>query len=350
MIKEAMLYEKGEDEKLKCNVCAHHCTIAESRYGICRTRQNRAGKLYTLIYSSVSSAHVDAIEKKPLYHFFPGSLAFSLGTVSCNFKCKHCQNFEISHASVRERDIDAHTVDMSPEEAVRRAKDSGCDSISWTYNEPTIWFEYTYDCARIAKKAGLYTVYVTNGYISEDALNEISPFLDAANVDVKAFSEDFYKNISGAKLEPVLDTCRRMYEKKIHLELTYLIIPRHNDTDAEIKNFSSWVVDLNPSIPVHFSRFYPMHLMLDVPPTPVETLERAHDIAKEAGVEYVYIGNVYGHKYENTFCPECETLLIERKGYNIRKIISQPRCPEPSCGKEINIRLAPRMHSFRQPV
>jgi pyruvate formate lyase activating enzyme len=287
----------------------------------------------------MSSTHVDPIEKKPLYHFFPGSLAFSMGTVSCNFKCKHCQNFEISRASVSERDIDAHTEEMTPEEAVRRAKDSGCDGISWTYNEPTIWFEYTYDCARIAKKEGLYTVYVTNGYISEDALNEISPFLDAANVDVKAFSDDFYKKISGARLEPVLDTCRRMYEQKIHLELTYLIIPGHNDTDEEIKNFASWVVDLNPSIPVHFSRFYPMHLMIDVPPTKVETLENAHDIAKEAGVEYVYLGNVYGHKYENTFCPKCGTLLIERTGYNLQKRISQPKCPNPACGKDINIRL-----------
>jgi pyruvate formate lyase activating enzyme len=331
-LKEAMLYEK-EDAKVRCNICAHHCRITENGYGVCRTRQNIDGKLYTLIYSSVSSSHVDPIEKKPLYHFFPGTLVFSLGTISCNFRCKHCQNWSISTAKVGE----VYTMEMPPEEAIRQTKKSGCDGIAWTYNEPTIWFEYTYDSAKLAKREGFYTVYVTNGYISEDALNEIAPFLDAANVDVKAFSDSFYKKISGAKLEPVLETCERMQEKKIHLELTYLIIPGYNDSEEEIKKFSEWAVDLNALIPVHFSAFYPAHLMLDVPPTSIETLEMAHGIAKEAGVEYVYLGNVPGHEYENTFCPECGELLIERTGYHVRKRISKPTCPE--CGRSINIRL-----------
>jgi pyruvate formate lyase activating enzyme len=333
-LKEAMLSEK-EDAEVKCNICAHHCSIAEDKYGICRTRQNIGGKLYTHIYGSVSSAHVDPIEKKPLYHFFPGSLIFSLGTISCNFRCKHCQNSSISRAEVG----DVYTMEMLPEEAISRAKNSGCKGIAWTYNEPTIWFEYTYDCAKLAKKEGLYTVYVTNGYLSEDALNEIAPFLDAANVDVKAFNEDFYKKICGAKLDPVLKTCERMKEKDIHLELTYLIIPGYNDGEEEIKRFSEWVVNLSASIPVHFSRFYPAHLMMDVPPTRVETLEKAHEIAKEAGVEYVYLGNVPGHEYENTFCPDCGELLIERTSYHIRKRISKPRCPRPGCGRSINMRL-----------
>jgi len=331
-LKEAMLYEK-EDAKVRCNICAHHCRITENGYGVCRTRQNIDGKLYTLIYSSVSSAHVDPIEKKPLYHFFPGTLVFSLGTISCNFRCKHCQNWSISTAKVGE----VYTTEMPPEEAIRQTKKSGCDGIAWTYNEPTIWFEYTYDSAKLAKREELYTIYVTNGYISEDALNEIAPFLDAANVDVKAFSDSFYKKISGAKLEPVLETCERMQEKKIHLELTYLIIPGYNDSEEEIKKFSEWVVDLNASAPVHFSAFYPAHLMLDVPPTSIETLEMAHGIAKEAGLEYVYLGNVPGHEYENTFCPDCGELLIERTGYHVRKRISKPECPE--CGRSINIRL-----------
>jgi pyruvate formate lyase activating enzyme len=281
----------------------------------------------------VSSSHVDPIEKKPLYHFFPGTLVFSLGTISCNFRCKHCQNWSISTAKVGE----VYTTEMPPEEAIRQTKKSGCDGIAWTYNEPTIWFEYTYDSAKLAKREGFYTVYVTNGYISEEALNEIAPFLDAANVDVKAFSDSFYKKISGAKLEPVLETCERMLEKKIHLELTYLVIPGYNDSEEEIKKFSEWAVDLNASIPVHFSAFYPAHLMLDVPPTSIETLEMAHGIAKEAGLEYVYLGNVPGHEYENTFCPECGELLIERTGYHVRKRISKPECPE--CGRSITIRL-----------
>jgi pyruvate formate lyase activating enzyme len=331
-LKEAMLYEK-EDAKVRCNICAHHCHITENGYGVCRTRQNIDGKLFTLIYSSVSSSHVDPIEKKPLYHFFPGALVFSLGTVSCNFRCKHCQNWNISAAKVGE----VYTLEMPPEEAIRQTKKSGCDGIAWTYNEPTIWFEYTYDSAKLAKRDGLYTVYVTNGYISEEALNEIAPFLDAANVDVKAFSDSFYKKISGAKLEPVLETCERMQEKKIHLELTYLVIPGYNDSEEEIKKFSEWAVDLNASTPVHFSAFYPAHLMLDVPPTGIETLEMAHGIAKEAGLEYVYLGNVPGHEYENTFCPECGELLIERTGYHVRKRISKPECPE--CGRSINVRL-----------
>ncbi|RZN34828.1 MAG: AmmeMemoRadiSam system radical SAM enzyme [Methanophagales archaeon ANME-1-THS] len=331
-VREAMLYTT-EDTRVQCAICAHQCSIAENSYGVCRTRQNRDGKLYTLIYSSVSSAHADPIEKKPLYHFFPGSFVFSLGTISCNFRCKHCQNWSISTARVGE----FHMIELSPEEAVRRARALRCDGIAWTYNEPTIWFEYTYDSAKLAKQAGLYTVYVTNGYISEVALNELAPFLDAANVDVKSFSDSFYQNVSGARLQPVLETCERMQEKQIHLELTYLIIPGYNDDAEEIKKFADWVVGLNNSIPVHFSRFYPMHRMLDVPPTSLETLEKVHDIAKEAGVEYVYLGNVPGHEYEHTFCPDCGTVLIERTGYQVRTRISKPACP--ACGRRIQIRL-----------
>jgi pyruvate formate lyase activating enzyme len=281
----------------------------------------------------VSSAHADPIEKKPLYHFFPGSFVFSLGTISCNFRCKHCQNWSISTAKVGE----FHMIDLPPEEAVRRARALRCDGIAWTYNEPTIWFEYTYDSAKLAKRAGLYTVYVTNGYISEVALTELAPFLDAANVDVKSFSDSFYKHVSGARLQPVLETCERMLEKQIHIELTYLIIPGYNDNAEEIKKFADWLVSLNASIPVHFSRFYPMHRMLDVPPTSLETLENAHDIAKEAGVEYVYLGNIPGHRYKHTLCPACGEILIERTGYQVRKRISKPECP--ACGRLINIQL-----------
>ncbi len=329
-IREAMLYA-CEDEKVRCDVCAHHCLIPEGGFGLCRTRQNVEGKLYTLIYAEASSVNADPIEKKPLYHFYPGSYAFSLGTISCNFHCKHCQNWAISAAQVG----DIPTVEITPEESIRRAKQNRCDGIAWTYNEPTIWFEYTYDSARLAKREGLYTVYVTNGYISESALNEIAPFLDAASVDVKAFSDSFYKRVCGARLEPVLATCERMLEKRIHIELVYLIIPEYNDSTEELKRFADWVVELNATIPVHFSRFYPAYKMLDVPPTSIECLERAYEIAKEAGVEYVYLGNVPGHTYENTYCPECGELLIQRMNYRVKSRIRSRECP--ACGRAINI-------------
>ena len=333
-LREAMLYKRENENvnaKVRCNVCAHQCLIPEDGFGICRTRQNRAGKLYTLIYAEASSFNADPVEKKPLYHFYPGSYVFSLGTISCNFHCKHCQNWSISTA----RPGDIQTFTISPEEAVRRAKQAHCNGIAWTYNEPTIWFEYTYDCAKLAKAEGLYTVYVTNGYISEEALNEIAPFLDAVNVDVKAFSDSFYKRVCGARLEPVLETCKRVLDKQIHLELTYLIIPGYNDTREEIRQFADWVARLSTAIPLHFSRFYPAHLMLDVPPTRTETLEMAHELAKDAGIEYVYLGNIPGHQYENTYCPGCGELLILRMDYRVKRRIRSPRCP--ACGRDINI-------------
>ncbi len=328
--KEAMLYTR-EDTKVRCNVCAHRCLIPEDGFGICRTRQNIKGKLYTLIYAEASSVNADPIEKKPLYHFYPGSYAFSLGTISCNFQCRHCQNWSISTARVG----DIPTFEITPEESVWRAKQNRCEGIAWTYNEPVIWFEYTYDSARLAKREGLYTVYVTNGYMSEAALDEIAPVLDAASVDVKAFSDSFYKRVCGARLEPVLETCERMIEKRIHLELVYLIIPGYNDSTEELKQFAEWVVGLNASTPVHFSRFYPAYKMLDVPPTSTACLENAYKIAKDAGVEYVYLGNVPGHKYENTYCPECGELLIQRTNYRVKRRIRDNRCP--ACGRELNI-------------
>ncbi|MCW7078150.1 MAG: AmmeMemoRadiSam system radical SAM enzyme [Canidatus Methanoxibalbensis ujae] len=329
MLREAMLYEC--DERCRCNVCAHKCTISEGNLGICRTRKNIDGKLYTLIYGSVSSIHADPVEKKPLYHFHPSSFVLSLGTVSCNFRCRHCQNWSISAFSVGEVPV----TEMSPEDVVEHARMARCAGIAFTYNEPTIWIEFTYDTFKIAKKYGLYTVYVTNGYMSEDALNEIAPLLDAANVDVKAFREEFYRNVCNASLKPVINTCERMYEKKIHIELTYLIIPDYNDSEEELREFSRWVVSLDEDIPVHFSRFYPSHLMTDVPPTPVGTLERAAEIAREEGLSFVYLGNVPGHEYENTYCPDCGELLVERKGYHVKMNIKKPFCTK--CGRKLNI-------------
>lgn len=332
MKKEAMFWNSLADNKVQCKVCAHRCTILSQKRGICRVRENRGGKLYTLIYNTVSSINVDPIEKKPLFHFYPGSTALSLGTVSCNFRCRHCQNYAIATANVGE----TSTQEITPEESIELAKQYGCQGISWTYNEPTIWFEYIYDSAKLAKKAGLYTVYVTNGYMSEDALNLIAPYLDAANVDVKAFDNEFYRRVCGAKLEPVLRTCERMKEKNIHLEVTYLIIPGHNDGPEEIRRFSEWVVGIGADTPVHFSRFHPHCQMTNISSTPLETLEEAHKIAKECGIEHVYIGNVFGHRYESMYCPKCDENLIERRGYSvINRLGAGNKCPK--CGIEVNV-------------
>ncbi len=331
MKKEAMMWEPLKGDRVKCHVCAHQCTISEGKRGICRVRESQNGALYTLTYNSVSSRNVDPIEKKPLFHFHPGSNAFSLGTVGCNFRCKHCQNYMIAAADADE----ASTQEMTPEESVELARQYNCEGIAWTYNEPTIWFEYTYDSAQLAKQAGLYTVYVTNGYMSEKALSKIAPYLDAANVDVKAFNDEYYKQICNARLSPVLRTCERMEQYGIHLEITYLVIPGCNDDLNEIRQFSEWVLDIGADIPVHFSRFYPQYQMTEKPPTPIKALEEAHRIAKDCGIQYVYLGNVYGHRYENTYCPKCKTLLIERHGYNVIKNLTRNSCPK--CGWSINL-------------
>jgi pyruvate formate lyase activating enzyme len=334
VIREAMLYDKLDNNKVKCNVCNHRCTIAPGKRGFCRTRENRDGTLYTLIYNVVSSEAVDPIEKKPLLHFYPGSLSYSLGTIGCNFRCKHCQNWTISQISVDE----AVAFEIPPETAVERALATGSRSIAWTYNEPTIWHEYTYDSAKLAKEAGLATVYVTNGYITPEALKHMSPYLDAFRVDIKAFTEEFYREVTGAKLAPVLESAKLAKELGMHVEVINLIIPTKNDSPDEIRDLSKWVHDnLGPDIPLHFTRFHPDYKTLDLPPTPVKTLEMAHEIATEEGMRFVYIGNVYGHKYENTYCPKCGELLIKRDGFAIvdYKITPQKKCSY--CGENIPI-------------
>lgn len=333
MKREAKFWKPLADQKVQCQLCPHNCKIKNDGLGVCGVRKNENGKLYTLIYGSCSSIAADPIEKKPLYHFHPGTNALSLGTVGCNLKCEHCQNFSISTAkpdytSIRE---------VMPEKAVKLAREYDCQGIAWTYNEPSIWHEYSFDSAKLAKKEGLYTVYVSNGYINEDPLKEISPFLDAMNVDVKAFNDEFYKKICKASLEPVLLTCERAKELGIHLEVTYLVIPGHNDSNDEVKNFCNWVVDkLGGETPVHFSRFHPDYRMNNVPMTPMKTLLHVYDIAKQAGVLYIYLGNVPHGDYENTTCPNCGSICIERCGYSINFIgFKKGKCIK--CNNSISI-------------
>jgi pyruvate formate lyase activating enzyme len=327
---ESRLYQ-SKDGRVKCQTCAHYCEIRDGRKGICRVRENRDGTLFVLNYGVVSSIHPDPIEKKPLHNFKPGTYVLSLGGVSCNFRCEHCQNYSISFAN-----LDFPTKYISPETVVEMVGRYNCEGIALTYNEPSIWHEYAEDCFSLAIEKGMYTVYVTNGYMSKEAIKVMSDILNAANVDVKAFQENFYRKVCGGSLEKVLENIKLMEKKGIFLELTYLVIPSKNDNSDEIREFTRWVADLNKRIPVHFSRFHPDYKVMDIPPTPIETLEMAYEIAKEEGVEYVYLGNVFGHKYENTYCPNCGEMVIERRGFEVvANLFKTEKCP--FCGYKNNI-------------
>lgn len=333
MKREASFWNKIEDKKVQCTLCSHHCKIEEGRTGICRVRRNDDGKLYTLIYGSCSSMAADPVEKKPLYHFYPGTNAFSMGTVGCNFKCSHCQNNSISTANPQY----SYVREVTPEQVVSLAKQYDCQGVSYTYNEPTIWHEFCYDSAKLVKKAGLYTCYVTNGYIGEAPLRELSSVLDAMNIDVKAFNDDFYKKVCKARLQPVLDACELANELGIHIELTYLVIPTYNDSLDEIRKFCEWVVEkLGDIIPVHFTRFHPDHNMRDIAATPMDTLLKIYDISKDAGILFPYVGNVAHGDYENTICPKCGYVCIERVGFSL-KISGLTNFKCKNCGYPIPI-------------
>lgn len=332
-MERAARFWESKNGRVQCHLCPHECVIADGTRGICGVRENQGGRLVSLIYAACSSAHPDPIEKKPLYHFHPGSSALSLGTVGCNLRCLHCQNFSISQANPDEH----HMIELPPEQAAETAKRQGCQGIAYTYNEPSIWWEYTYDSAREAKKHGLYTAYVTNGFISQQAIREIAPYLDAANVDVKSMSDDFYRDICKARLQPVLDACTTYGNQGVHVELTYLVISGHNDSSDDIEAFCSWVRDeFGADIPVHFSAFYPAHKMTDVPRTTKQQLLGAYDVAKEEGLRYVYLGNVPHGDYENTYCPQCGALLIERHGFTAQvKNLDGTTCG--NCGEDIPV-------------
>jgi pyruvate formate lyase activating enzyme len=332
MIKEAMLWEPREGGKVQCALCSHRCLVAPSKAGICAVRENRDGKLVTLVYGAVVAAHVDPIEKKPLYHFLPGSKAFSVATAGCNFRCAFCQNWEISQAPRRE-DGGIGGYELSPEDIVREAKANDCQSISYTYTEPTIFFEYAYDTARLAKAAGLANNFVTNGYMTEEALRTIRPYLDAANVDLKAFKDETYRKVCGARLEPVLDSIRLMKKLGVWVEVTTLVVPGLNDGAEELTAIARFIAGVDPDIPWHISRFHPDYEYREAPPTPGKTLRAAFEIGKKEGLCYLYIGNVAGES-EDTRCPKCGQTLIRRQGFFVvRNELRGGRCP--SCGNPI---------------
>ncbi len=325
-MKEAMLWKALGDSRVQCELCAHACVISAGKKGRCWVRENVSGRLVTHTYGRLIAAHADPIEKKPLFHFFPSSLSYSIATPGCNFTCKHCQNADISQMP-RERGV-VQGEFVAPEAIVEYALAHRCRSISYTYTEPTIFFEYAYEVALIAHQRGLKNVFVTNGFMSERALEKLKGILDAANVDLKAFSEDFYRDICGGRLEPVKRTIIKMREEGIWVEVTTLIIPGHNDDPSEWEAIADFLVSVDRAIPWHISAFYPTYHLTDAPPTSPELLQRARDVGMSKGLKFVYTGNMPGDKGENTFCPTCGREVIHRRGFSIREnLLDKGACP-----------------------
>lgn len=332
-MKEAFLYEKVGDGKVKCNLCSHRCVIAEGGKGICQVRENRGGTLYSLVYGKAVAKNVDPIEKKPFFHFLPGSYSFSVATVGCNFRCSFCQNFEISQTVRDEGRVIGE--EFLPEDIVRCAVGHNCESISYTYTEPTIFMEYAYDTACLAKEKGIRNNFVTNGYMTEEALDFLHPRLDAANVDLKAFSDKFYTEMCGAKLKPVLSSIAKMKSLGIWVEVTTLIIPTMNDSSGELRQIAEFIKSVGEEIPWHVSRFHPTYRVNDIPSTSTDILDKAREIGREAGLRYVYTGNLPGDDGENTYCYKCGKLLIRRYGFRVlENVLIDGKCPE--CGAKID--------------
>jgi pyruvate formate lyase activating enzyme len=329
--KEASFYEKLKNNIVHCQLCPRECVITEGRRGYCRVRENRAGVLYAISYGQPVAVHVDPIEKKPLFHFLPGSQAFSLATVGCNLNCKFCQNWEISQA--KPQDVVAES--MTPEELVNRAKQSGCMSIAFTYTEPTVFYEYMLDTCKKARAAGLRNTMHSNGYINEAPLRQLCKYLDAANIDLKGFSQEYYSKVCEGSLAPVLRSLQILKEEGVHVEITNLVLSGYNDDPETIRKMCVWIRDtLGAETPLHFSRFYPMYKLLALIATPVQKLEQARKIALDAGLKYVYIGNIPGHDAENTYCPNCHNAVIKRNGYIVSEIdLINGRCK--FCKQEI---------------
>ncbi len=329
-MKEAMYWEEKEEDKVQCHLCPHNCVIKEGKRGICNVRENQDGRLYSLVYGKAASLSVDPIEKKPLYHFHPGSRVLSFGTMGCNLACSFCQNASLSYGDPTSPFLKEKSVEDIVKETMRY------DGIAWTYNEPTISYEFSYDVFRkIKEKSDKYTVYVTNGYIENEPLKDISPYLDAMNIDIKAFTDKFYRDITGATLQPVLDTAETAVSEDIHVEITYLIIPGHNDSKKELQRFSRWVKEnLGSDTVLHFSRFHPDHEMRDTPPTSIKMMNEARKIAEKAGLSFVYLGNMRADN--DTRCPECDTTILSRSYFSSGKLnLKEGKCP--NCGRTIPI-------------
>ena len=334
LLKKAVLWEAEDGEKVRCKLCNHRCEIGEGKLGRCCVRKNVGGVLYSLNYYKVCSANPDPIEKKPLFHFQPGTRSFSVATMGCNFRCEFCQNWQISQAAIEDGGIEGQAI--SPEQIVEAAVRGGCRSIAYTYTEPTVFMELCNDCGRLGKEKGLANVFVSNGYETVEAIDFAKDWLDGINVDLKAFSEDYYSRLCKARLGPVLETIEYIAkETDIWMEVTTLLLPGENDSDDELKKVAGFIVEkAGADVPWHISRFHPQYKYLDSRTTPMESLERAFEIGKAAGLRYIYMGNVPGSQGESTFCYKCGAKLIGRVGYRIiANNVKESRCPE--CGAQI---------------
>lgn len=325
-MEEAKWYKEVDDEKIRCELCPHECVLVTEQTGICGVRENQKGQLTTKIYGQVSATAVDPIEKKPLFHFYPGSEILSLGTVGCNLKCEFCQNYHIAH------NREARTEFLSPKDVVKLAKDKDLSGVAYTYSEPIIWFEYLLDTAKLVQEAGMKNVLVTNGLINPEPLQELLPYIDGFNIDLKAFTNDFYQKMCQGYLEPVKQTIESANQASL-VEVTTLLIPGLNDSEDEIEELVTWLAGIDEDIPLHFSRYFPKY-KLEGEPTPIETLVRAKEIA-EKKLNFVYLGNLQEEKYRNTYCYECGQLLIKRGWRGVRINLNENSCPQ--CGVEINI-------------
>lgn len=315
-LKEALLYKKLEDRKVHCFLCSHHCTIPDGKFGICRVRENKEGILYTHAYGELIAQNIDPIEKKPLYHFFPGSTSYSIATMGCNFQCGFCQNWQISQ--VRPEQVESF--DLPPDAVAAAAEKYECPSVAYTYTEPVVFFEYMSDSAVAARRKRIRNLVVTGGHVKPEPLRDLLEVVDAIKIDLKSFSKDFYAEYVRGDLEAVLEAIRIVAGSKVWLEVVYLVIPTLNDSPVEIREMSRWLkAEAGPDVPLHFSRFQPMYLVKNLPPTPISTLERSRGIALEEGLRYVYIGNVPGHEAESTSCPDCRRVVVARSGYAVRK-------------------------------
>jgi pyruvate formate lyase activating enzyme len=318
VIREAMLYEKLSEDRVQCCLCAHACRIVPSKRGICGVRENRGGMLFSLVYGLPIAENVDPIEKKPLFHVDPGTKSFSIATVGCNFSCAFCQNHDISQLPRETPDIPGRSA--TPEDIVGRAILTGSGSISYTYTEPTVFFEYAFDIAKLARERKLKNIFVTNGFMTSLAIDCIAPYLDAANVDLKSFRDDFYRTQCGARLQPVLDSLRKMKQRGIWVEVTTLLIPGLNDSTEELRQIAAFIASLGRETPWHISRFYPRYKMNEIPATDIAAIGHASEIGRAAGLKYVYSGNVPGNEGEKTFCSHCGNLLIDRHGYTVKQM------------------------------
>lgn len=322
---EARFYEKLAGGRVRCLLCPRACNVGEGGRGYCRVRENRGGRFFSLVYSRACSAHPDPVEKKPLFHYLPGTLAFSVATAGCNVHCKYCQNWEISRASPEQIRADY----LTPQRVVELALWNGCPTIAFTYTEPTVFAEYVMDTREAAHQAGLRVIAVSNGYITPPAARAIYANVDAVKVDLKAFSEGFYRSVVRAQLRPVLETLVTIRSLNKWLEVVYLVVPGLNDSDEELRGAAAWVrTNLGADVPLHFTRFHPDYLLKNLPPTPVTTLERARGMGIAEGLRYVYLGNVPGHAGEDTFCPNCARGVIQRAGMRlIRNLLRDGACP-----------------------